>query len=91
MQLDYKLKGSEHVDAKGCPVPDGQCTNDLQGPMITLYLPSPAASGHLFWRETIGIYSFHETVTSTDPALTAIQTSNRTVAPFLDFTMMYRF
>jgi hypothetical protein len=91
LQVDYKLKGAEHVDAKGCPVPDGQCTNELQGPMISFYLPSPAASGHLFWRETVGIYSFHDTVTSTDPALTALQKGHRSVAPFMDFTMMYRF
>lgn len=41
-QVDYTLKGAEHVDPRGCTVPDGQCTNDLQGPMVSLYLPSPA-------------------------------------------------
>jgi hypothetical protein len=91
LQVDYKLKGAEHVDAKGCSVPNGQCTNELQGPMLSFYLPSPAASGHLFWRETVGIYSFHDTLTSTDPTLTALQKSHRSVASFLEFTMMYRF
>jgi hypothetical protein len=91
LQVDYKLKGAEHVDAKGCSVPNGQCTNELQGPMVSFYIPSPAASGHLFWRETVGIYSFHDTVTSTDPVLTAAQKSRRSVASFLEFTMMYRF
>jgi len=33
VQIDYTLKGAEkqHVDPKGCTVPNGQCTNDLQG------------------------------------------------------------
>ncbi len=91
LQADYKLKGSEHVDARGCSVPNGQCTNALQGPEVSFYLPSPAGAGHLFWRETVGIYSFHETVTSTDPALTALQESHRSVTSFVEFTMMYRF
>jgi hypothetical protein len=91
LQVDYKLKGPEHVDERGCSVPNGQCTNDLQGPMFSLYLPSPALAGHLYWRETIGVYTFHETVTSTDPILTALQKSKRSIAPFVEFTMMYRF
>ncbi len=91
LQVDYKLKGAEHVDARGCSVPNGQCTNDLQGPMVSFFLPSPAMAGHLYWRETVGIYTFHDTVTSTDPALTALQKSHRSATAFLDFTMMYRF
>ena len=91
LQVDYKLKGAEHVDAKGCSVPNGQCTNDLQGPMVSFFLPSPAMAGHLYWRETVGVYTFHDTVTSTDPALTALQKSHRSTTAFLDFTMMYRF
>ncbi len=91
LQVDYKLKGAEHVDARGCSVPNGQCTNDLQGPMVSFFLPSPAMAGHLYWRETVGVYTFHDTVTSTDPALTALQKSHRSTTAFLDFTMMYRF
>jgi len=90
LQVDYKMKGAEHVDVKGCSVPNGQCTNDLQGPMVSFFLPSPALAGHLYWRETVGVYTFHETVTSTDPALTALQKSHRSVTSFLEFTMMYR-
>jgi hypothetical protein len=91
VQVDYKLRGAEHVDARGCAVPNGQCTNDLQGPMLSFYLPSPARAGHLFWRETVGVYTFHDTVTSTDPALTRVQKGHRSIASFLEFTMMYRF
>jgi hypothetical protein len=91
LQVDYKLKGAEHVDPKGYALPNGQCANDLEGPMISFYLPSPAAAGHLFWRETAGIYTFHDTLTSTDPSLTALQKSHRSTAALLEFTMMYRF
>jgi hypothetical protein len=52
-QVDYTLKGAEHVDPQGCTVPNGQCTNDLQGPMLSLYMPSPALARHVFWG-TIG-------------------------------------
>jgi hypothetical protein len=90
-QVDYTLKGAEHVDPRGCTVPDGQCTNDLQGPMVSLYLPSPALARHVFWRTTLGIYTFHTTVTSTDPYLTSIQKGQRSVTAVLDFAMMYRF
>lgn len=90
-QVDYTLKGAEHVDPRGCTVPNGQCTNDLQGPMLTLYLPSPTLARHLFWRTTLGIYTFHTTVTSTDPTLTAMQKGQRSVTGALDFAMMYRF
>jgi hypothetical protein len=91
LQTDYKLKGVEHVDAQGCNVPNGQCTNDLQGPMFTLYLPSPALARHLYWRQTAGVYMGHETVTSTDPTLTALQKSAGSVSPYLNFALMYRF
>jgi hypothetical protein len=91
LQGDYKLKGFEHVDAKGCSVPNGQCTNGLQGPMVSLYLPSPAAAGHLYWRETLGVYTLHDTLTSTDPSLTTLQRNHRSTATFLESTMKYRF
>jgi hypothetical protein len=90
-QVDYIMKGAEHVDQKGCSVPDGQCTNDLQGPMFTIYMPSPTLARHVFWRTTLGIYTFHTTVTSTDPALTVLQKGDRSATAFLNFAMMYRF
>lgn len=91
MQVDYTLPGSEHVDQKGCTVPDGQCTNDLQGPTFSLYIPSPSLARHVFWRTTLGIYTFHTTVTSTDPSLTALQKGERSGTAFLNFALMYRF
>ena len=90
-QVDYTLKGAEHVDPKGCTVPNGQCTNDLQGLMLSLYLPSPALARHVFWRTTLGVYTLHTTVTSTDPSLTVLQKGQRSVTAAFDFAMMYRF
>lgn len=90
-QIDYTLKGAEHVDPRGCAVPNGQCTNDLQGPTFTFYLPSPSLARHVFWRTTLGIYTFHTTVTSTDPSLTALQKGQRSATAFLNTAMMYRF
>lgn len=91
VQADYTLKGAEHVDPKGGTVPNGQCTNDLQGPMFTFYMPSPTLARHVFWRTTLGVYTFHTTVTSTDPSLTALQKSQRSVTAFLNSALMYRF
>jgi hypothetical protein len=85
------LKGAEHVDPKNCTVPDGQCTNDLQGPMCSLYVPSPALARLVFWRTTLGGYTFHTKVTSTDASLTALQKSQRSVTATLNLAMMYRF
>lgn len=68
-QVLYVLPGTDHL-------------NELQGPEISLWLPSPASRSHLFYRQTLGIYGFHQT---------AVPTSDRQMASFLDFTMMYRF
>jgi hypothetical protein len=66
--------------------------NGSQGPLITVYIPSPAAKGHLFWRESVGIYRFHDTVTNrSDAALTRLQMGNRSFNSFAEFTVMYRF
>jgi hypothetical protein len=43
-------------------------------------------SSGLDWREAVGIYTFHDTVTSIDPALTALQESHRSVAAFVECT-----
>jgi hypothetical protein len=77
--VDYVLPGSDWA-------------NGLQGPLLSLYLPSPAVRGHLFWRETVGIYRFHDTVTDrTNPELTKLQMGQRSIATFVEFTLMYRF
>lgn len=66
--------------------------NAVQGPEFQLWLPSPASKSHFFYRQTLGVYEFHTTVT--DPAdknLTALQTGERQHAGFLDFTFGWRF
>jgi hypothetical protein len=66
--------------------------NALQGPEFQLWLPSPASRKHFFYRQTLGIYEFHTTITDpNDPALTALQTHDRHTAAFLDFTFGWRF
>ncbi len=66
--------------------------NALQGPQIQVWLPSPRSHSHFFYRQTLGIYEFHTTVTNpADPALTAQQTADRHHAAFADFTFGWRF
>jgi hypothetical protein len=92
LQVDYTLPwGAEHVSANGCTVPNGQCTNNVSGPEFSIYLPSPAVRGHVFFRATIAIWRAHETVTSTDPVLTRQQVGNTFFVPETQLTMLYRF
>jgi hypothetical protein len=77
--VDYVLKGNDHI-------------NGSQGPLITFYMPSPSSKGHFFFRQTLGIYSFHDTVTDpTNALLTRKQMGNRHVNGFGELTMMFRF
>ena len=76
---DYVLPGADHANA-------------LQGPLLNFYMPSPSTRGHIFFRQTIGVYEFHETVTEpSNLALTKLQTSQRSVTSFVELTLMYRF
>jgi hypothetical protein len=77
--VDYLLPGSDQVNA-------------VQGPLISFYMPSPSAKGHLFFRETVGIYEFHTTVTEpSNSILTQQQIGQRSVTGFSELTLMYRF
>jgi hypothetical protein len=72
------------------PVTDWQ--NGTQGPSIMLYIPSPSLKRHLFFRQQLGIYRYHDTVTDrTNPILTREQTSKHSFDSFLELTLMYRF
>jgi hypothetical protein len=90
-QLDYLFVASEHVNRQGCSVPNGQCTNGVQGVKLRFYLPSPVSNSRFIFRVTLGIYDSHATVTSIDPALTAEQIGQRARAVFLEYAVMYRF
>jgi hypothetical protein len=79
LSVDYILAGSDH-------------TNALQGPLVSLYIPSPSVKRHIFFRETIGIYTFHQTVTEpSNLTLTRQQTGDKSVTSFGELTLMYRF
>jgi hypothetical protein len=66
---DYVLPGADH-------------SNALQGLLVSFYMPSPAAKGHIFFRETLGIYEFHETLTEpSNLTLTREQIGNRSPSP----------
>jgi hypothetical protein len=90
-QLDYLFIGSEHVNRQGCSLANGQCTNGVEGVKLRLYLPSPVSNSHFIFREMVGIYGSHATVTSMEPTLTAQQIGQRSRAVFLECTLMYRF
>lgn len=77
--VDYVLPGTDHQNAS-------------QGPLISFYTPSPSLKRHLFFREKLGIYRFHDTVTDpTNAILTREQTSHHSFDSFLELTLMYRF
>jgi hypothetical protein len=77
--VDYVLPGTDH-------------SNAVQGPLVSVYFPSPSAKGHIFFRETLGIYEFHETVTEpSNLTLTSQQIGQRSVTSFGELTLMYRF
>jgi len=66
--------------------------NALQGPEIQIWFPAPTSRSHIFFRQTLGIYEFHATVTDpTNAVLTAQQKATRSTAAFLDFTFGWRF
>ena len=78
MRVDYMLKGSDWQ-------------NGTQGPLFTIYIPSPAAKAHVMYRETVGVYRFYDTVTDrTNAILTREQMSNHSWDSFAEFTIMFR-
>ncbi len=78
-QTLYVLPGSDRLNA-------------LQGPELQFCFPSPTSRKHFFFRQTLGIYEFHTTITDpTDASLTAQQTRDRHSAAFLDFVFGWRF
>lgn len=73
-------------------LPGTDWQNGSQGPLFTLYVPSPSVKARIFFRETMGIYRSHDTVTDrSDPALTLQQTGNHSWQSFAEFTAMFRF
>ena len=78
-QVLYITKGTDKI-------------NGVQGPEFAIWIPSPQSKSHFLFRETLGAYEFHTTVTDpTDRKLTAQQTGQRSTAAFLDFMFAWRF
>lgn len=81
-QLEYVFPGTDTANA-------------VQGAEITFifpgYNPKMFKPRHVFFRERLGMFEAHETVTSTDPVLTIKQQSTRSVFSELQFTLEYRF
>ena len=76
--VDYVMKGTDWK-------------NGSQGTLCTLYVPSPSAKAHVFYRETMGVYRVYDTVTDrADHALTLQQMSNHSWQAFAEFTAMVR-
>jgi hypothetical protein len=72
-QAVYILPGTDHLNA-------------VQGPEVSLWLPSPASKSHFFYRQTVGIYEFHQTSVPGNPG-----TNVRMASTFVNLTAMYRF
>ena len=78
-QLEYVFPGTDTVNA-------------VQGFETTVLIPQYRnTQNHWFFRERLGTYWFHTTVTSTDPVLTIQQQHQRSVFSELQFTLEYRF
>lgn len=72
-QVMYVLPGTDRINA-------------VQGPEISLWLPSPATRSHILYRQTLGLYEFHQSAVPGDSG-----TQDRSIAAFSEFTVMYRF
>ncbi|HEX4427594.1 MAG TPA: hypothetical protein VH079_19490 [Terriglobales bacterium] len=71
-QIIYVLPGTDQLNA-------------VQGPEFSIWMPSPKTKSHFFYRQTLGVYEFHQTSVPNNAG-----TQNRSVASFLEFTVMYR-
>ena len=91
IRIDYLWNASEHVNRQGCPVPNGQCTNGEKGFDFQYFVPSLSSNSHVVFKIDLLPILFHTTVTSTDPALTRQQENQRSIASWLDFTLLFRY
>ena len=66
--------------------------NGSQGPVFTLYLPSPSLRKHLFFREVISVSRFYTTVTEpANAVLTRQQMSDTQFHICAEASLIYRF
>jgi len=61
--------GDHFADAWSCRwqliyiLPGTDWQNAVQGPEFQFWMPSPTSKSHFFFRQTVGIYEFHTTIT----------------------------
>lgn len=91
IRLDYLWNASEHVSRKGCQVPDGQCTSGEKGVDFQWFIPAMTSHSHVVFKIDLLPVLFHTTVTSTDPILSHQQQSDRSIASWLDYTLIFRY
>lgn len=91
VSVDYLWTLSEHVNPQGCLVPNGQCTNGVQGLDFQWFIPSPRSQSHFLFRMDLTAFWFHTTVTTTDPVLTKQQLGEHSVGSTLSYTMLFRY
>lgn len=66
--------------------------NGSHGPNVTITMPSLREKHHWFWRESLGVYRFHTSVTEPgNVSLTRRQLAERSFDAFADFGVLYRF
>jgi hypothetical protein len=66
--------------------------NGSHGPTAVLWFPAPSEKRHLFWRQTVSVYRFHESVTEPNNLfLTQEQNSQKHMDITADFAVIYRF
>lgn len=79
LQADYVFPGQDK-------------SNGVHGMEVRMFIPSMSRPGRWFFRETLSIYRFHDTITDPeDTALTARQRGHKSMGAVLDFTLIYRF
>ena len=78
VEADYFLRGSDR-------------SNGTQGVMLNLYIPSPSLARHLFFREKIAMYRYHDTITTTDDPVVLRREMSNHFDSYVEFTVMYRF
>ena len=91
VSVDYLWTVSEHVNRQGCVVPNGQCTNGVQGIDFQWFMPSPRSRSHFLFRMDFTSFWFHTTVTTTDPVLTKQQLGEHSVGSTLSYSMLFRY
>jgi hypothetical protein len=79
LAVDYILNGTDWQ-------------NGVHGPKIAVYLPSPTAKRHVFYRQTFSIYRFHDTVTApSDPYLTRQECGVNHFFETMEAAVIFRF